>query len=246
MAENTLGLFFEISADPSKAVQALSNFRSASAAELGALNSHFTAMQEGAERARSSLEGSFGNMTRSVEGFGDSTLRTFGLIAAGILRNMELEKLEVSHKSSSEASKLFVSKQAIKELAAVKAVEAFAKGLEALGEFNFWSAAQYFASSALYGGLAAIQVAALFSSTGGGRPRGAGGSFGGGEAGGGGASVIPRGSAAIPAGEQQPVKIEVFVKTKDTDYMIEQINARVLNNDAVLHASTAKNLIRRS
>ena len=241
MAENTLGLFFEISADPSKAVQALSNFRSASAAELGALNSHFTAMQEGAERARSSLEGSFGNMTRSVEGFGDSTLRTFGLIAAGILRNMELEKLEVSHKSSSEASKLLVSKQAIKELAAVKAVEAFAKGLEALGEFNFWSAAQYFASSALYGGLAAIQVAALFSSTGGGRPRSAGGSFGGG-----GASVIPRGSAAIPAGEQQPVKIEVFVKTKDTDYMIEQINARVLNNDAVLHASTAKNLIRRS
>src|SRR2546422_11732690 len=81
----------------------------------------------------------------------------------------------------------------------------------------------------------------LFSSTGGGRPRSAGGSFGGG-----GASVIPRGSAAIPAGEQQPVKIEVFVKTKDTDYMIEQINARVLNNDAVLHASTAKNLIRRS
>ena len=241
MAENTLGLFFEISADPSKAVQALSNFRSASAAELGALNSHFTAMQEGAERARSSLEGSFGNMTRSVEGFGDSTLRTFGLIAAGILRNMELEKLEVSHKSSSEASKLLVSKQAIKELAAVKAVEAFAKGLEALGEFNFWSAAQYFASSALYGSLAAIQVAALFSSTGGGRPRSAGGSIGGG-----GASVIPRGSAAIPAGEQQPVKIEVFVKTKDTDYMIEQINARVLNNDAVLHASTAKNLIRRS
>ncbi len=240
MAENTLGLFFEISADPSKAVQALSNFRSASATELGALNSHFTAMQEGAERARSSLEGSFGNMTRSVEGFGGSTLRTFGLIAAGILRNMELEKLEVSHRSSSEASKLLVSKQAIKELAAVKAVEAFAKGLEALGEFNFWSAAQYFASSALYGGLAAIQVAALFSSTGGGRPRSAGGSFGGG------ASVIPRGSAALPAGEQQPVKIEVFVKTKDTDYMIEQINARVLNNDAVLHASTAKNLIRRS
>jgi len=240
MAENTLGLFFEISADPSKAVQALSNFRSASARELGALNSHFTAMQEGAERARSSLEGSFGNMTRSVEGFGGSTLRTFGLIAAGILRNMELEKLEVSHKSSSEASKLLVSKQAIKELAAVKAVEAFAKGLEALGEFNFWSAAQYFASSALYGGLAAIQVAALFSSTGGGRPRSAGGSLGGG------ASVIPRGSAALPAGEQQPVKIEVVVKTKDTDYMIEQINARVLNNDAVLHASTAKNLIRRS
>src|SRR2546428_12856 len=93
MADNTLGLFFEISADPSKAVQALSNFRSASATELGALNSHFTAMQEGAERARSSLEGSFGNMTRSVEGFGGSTLRTFGLIAAGVLRNMELEKL---------------------------------------------------------------------------------------------------------------------------------------------------------
>src|SRR2546422_8421701 len=50
----------------------------------------------------------------------------------------------------------------------------------------------------------------LFSSTGGGRPRSAGGSFGGG-----GASVIPRGSAAIPAGEQQPVKIEVFVKRSE-------------------------------
>src|SRR3989442_4898578 len=156
MAENTLGLFFEISADPSKAVQALSNFRSASAPELGALNSHFTAMQEGAERARSSLEGSFGNMTRSVEGFGGSTLRTFGLIAAGVLRNMELEKLEVSHKSSSEASKLLGSKQAINELAAVQAVEALADGLEALGAIKFLSAAPQFASSALYGGLAAI------------------------------------------------------------------------------------------
>ncbi len=244
MADNVLGLLFEISADPTKAIQALSLFRSASDREFKAVTSHLSAMQTGAEKARAGMETAFGHMTRSVQSFGDATTRIFALIAGGILRNMELERLEVIHKSKAEASKLLISKQAIKELAAVRAVEAFAKGLEALGDFNFFSAAKYFASATLYGSLAAMQAAALFESPGGGHVRGPGRESSVGGAGGGAASAGPVVLASGAASAlQQPsgnVTVVVVGEPQAAAWLTKVINTGVLQQDLMLVASHTK------
>src|SRR5712692_2572033 len=168
MADNVLGLFFEISADPSKATQALSLFRSASERESQAVAGHFSTLQGAAEKARGVHETAFGQMTRSVQGFGDATTKVFASIAESVLRNIELDQLEVTQKGQTEASKLLISKQGIQQLAAVRTVQEFAEGLSALGQFDFWSAAQHFASSALYGTLAALQISSLVAAGGGG------------------------------------------------------------------------------
>ncbi len=244
MPDNVLGLLFEVSADPSKAIQALSLFSSASDREFKAVTSHLSAMQSGAERARAGMETAFGHMTRSVQSFGDATTRIFALIAEGILRNMELEQLEVVHKSQAEASKLLISKQAIRELAAVKAVEAFAKGLEALGDFNFFSAAKYFASAALYGSLAALQVAPLFESPGGGRIRGPGrdSGVGGSGLGAGSAGPVMLASGAASALQRPSGDVTVLVvgEPQAAAWLTKVINTGVLQQDLLLVASHTK------
>ncbi len=243
MADNVLGLLFEISADPTKAITALSHFRGASDREFKAVTSHISALQSGAEKARASVETSFGHMARSVQGFGDVTLRVFAMVAEGILRNMELERLEVIHKSKSEASKLFISKQAIKELAVVRAVEAFAKGLEALGDLNFFSAAKYFASAALYGSIAATQVTALLGAGGGGRVRGSGRDTfgeGGGLEGVGSSVALAAGAASALNPPSGNVTVLVMGEPQAASWLTKVINTGVLQQDLMLVASHTK------
>lgn len=62
---------------------------------------------------------------------------------------------------------------ALKQLAVVRAVVETAKGFAALGDFDFWAAAQHFASAGLWGTVAGMQVASMAGAfSGGGRSAG--------------------------------------------------------------------------
>lgn len=239
MADNTLGLMFEISADPSKAVQALAAFRTASEGQFNAVTSHFNALQAGTERARRAHEAAFAQMTTSVQGFADVTLRSFGLIAEGLLRNTELEQADSESHGKAQASKLLASKSAIKELAILKAVEAFAKGLEALGDFNFFSAAKYFAAAALYGSIGAVQIAGILGGGGG----EAGARIGKGEASGsagGGSALLAPGTASALQRPSGSVTVMVMGEPQAAAWLTKVINAGVLQQDLMLVSSHTK------
>jgi hypothetical protein len=242
MANSTLGLVYEVSADPSKAVQALAQFRDTSQRESSTVLSHFSALQEGADRARRSHEAAFGAMTTSVQSFGNATVRVLADVAEGLLRNMDLDQLDVAQKNKTEASKLSISKRGVQDLAVVKAAESFAKGLEALGDLNFWSATQYFAASALYGSLAAVQISSLLGS-------GSAPSLGPG--GGATASIGARSAVAGPvqlapgaaSAVQQPsgnVTVLVMGEPQAAAWLTKTINGGVLQQDLMLVASHTK------
>ncbi len=243
MADNVVGLYFEISADPAKAVQALSTFRTASERESSAVTAHLRAMQSGAEQARAAHAAAFGHMTQSVQDFGGASVGILAQVAEQITRNMKLDQLDALNHAKAQGSKLLISKQAVRELAAVKAVQAFAKGLEALGDFNFWSAAQYFASAALYGSLAAIQISALLSGGGGGRGRGPGRDNAG-AAGGAGAATGPvaLASGAASALERPSGNVTVLVmgEPQAAAWLTKTINQGVLQQDLMLVSSHTK------
>lgn len=243
MAENTVGLFFEISADPSKAVQALSQFSSASEQHSTAVAGHLRALQAGAEQARQAHAAAFGQMARSVRGYGDATTRIYALVAESILKSMELNNLEATNHATAQSAKLVASKGAVKELAAIKAVESFAKGLEALGDFNFFSAAKYFGASALYGTLGALQIESLLGASGGGGsvrgPSGASSATSGGAAATGPVALAPGSASALaPAGGN--VTVMVVGEPQAAAWITKVINTGVLQHDLMLVSSHTK------
>jgi hypothetical protein len=244
MADNVLGLYFEISADPTKAVQALSTFRAASERESNAVTTHLRAMQSGAEQARAAHQAAFGQMTHSVQDFGAASLDVSAQLAAQVTRAIQLNNLDATSHAKTQASKLSASVQAIKALSAIKAVHAFAKGLEALGDLNFWSAAQYFAAAALYGTQAAIQISAMLGGGGGGGRARAGARENVGAAGGAGAATGPvaLASGAASALERPGGNVTVLVmgEPQAAAWLTKTINQGVLQQDLMLVSSHTK------
>lgn len=243
MAENSVGLYFEIAADPSKAVEALARFSAASAQHTNAVRSHLSAFEQGTEKVRQAHEAAFANMTSSLEGYGNATLRVYTRVAEAIAGGIELKQQEVGHHARAEAGKLAISKRSVRELAVVKAAEAFAKGLEALGDFNFWSAGQYFASAALYGSLAAIQISGLIGGGGGGGPsRGPGQNTGSGTgaAGAGSAPALAAGAASAAARPSGNVTVVVLGEPQAAAWLTKTINQGVLQQDLILVSSHTK------
>ena len=242
MADNVVGLYFEISADPAKAVQALSTFQSASQTQSSAVTAHLRAMQAAAEQARVAHQAAYANMTQSVQDFGGATATTLTQVAAQITGNIELNKTDAANHAKTQAAKLASSQQAVKALAAIKAVEAFAKGLSALGDLNFWSAAQYFASAAQYGTLAAIQISNMLGGSGGGGPRPGRGNAQ--AAGGGGTATGPvaLASGAASALERPSGNVTVLVMGEPhaAAWLTKTINQGVLQQDLMLVSSHTK------
>jgi hypothetical protein len=199
-------------------------------------------MQDGAERVRQAHQAAFGQMTKSVQAFGDATLSVSSLIAESVLRNMQLEQADAANHATAQASRLATSRSAIKELAIVKAVETFAKGLEALGDFNFLSAARYFASSALYGTIGAAQIASALGAGGGGSVPGPGRqSVGvGGAATTGGRVALAPGAASALKSPASNLTVLVMGEPQAAAWLTKTINQGVLQQDLMLVSSHTK------
>lgn len=119
---------------------------------------------------------SFDTINQDLEMMGNRHLRTFGMVGSILQQSIEAEKRSAAASGAAAMSKTQFAIGALKQLAPVKAEVNVAKGLEALGDFNFWSAAQYFAGAAMWGTIGAAQIAGMVSGAGGGSRRGGSGS----------------------------------------------------------------------
>lgn len=105
----------------------------------------------------------YGDLGRSAQEWSNAATKATGRVLAMLSRHNLLETTSVAIHSRAEETKSLATVRALKQLAPVRAVMALAKGFEDLGDFNFWGAAQEFAAAALYGTIAASQVAAAVS-----------------------------------------------------------------------------------
>lgn len=144
----------------------------------------------------------FAQMAGAARGAGGVMLRIMAMIASQILNEIALRQAEVVATGVAEAGKATITLGALKQLAIVRAVTEAAKGFAALGSFNFWSAAQHFASAALFGTVGGMQVMAIVGAIGG--RRGAGAPGAGAEA----AAPVRGQLAGATTGGGEPLEVE--------------------------------------
>ena len=181
MANNIIGALFETHAGPGKAGSAaeaetaLETFR-AKATET------FQSVAEASRRAAPALgattaelqrlavasQTAFDQMNRHVQGWSQTATTSFARVAQQVLSHIRIEQQSAVESGRAEAQKTLLHKTAVEQRAAIEAVKETAAGFAALGDFNFWGAAQHFASAALWGSLAALQIAGAVGAFGGG------------------------------------------------------------------------------
>jgi len=164
MAENILGSLFETSGEPAKAAlhslstEATATFESIVEASRRAMPAFEQTTQAIGRLARTSGS-AFEQMRSHTEQWSQSATSTLGRVVELIQRHIRVEQLSAVETGRAEAQKTLLHKVAVQERAAVEAVKEAAAGFAALGDFDFWSAAQHFASAALWGSLAALEIA---------------------------------------------------------------------------------------
>ncbi|MDE3180389.1 MAG: hypothetical protein KGM47_12110 [Acidobacteriota bacterium] len=113
------------------------------------------------DSARSEGTRAYGDLGRSAaEWSALSTKATNSVLAALASHQKQLTNSVAVHSKVEEAKSLATA-AAIKHTAFYKAIAATAAGFQALGDFDFWAAAQDFTSAALWGTLAGSQVASM-------------------------------------------------------------------------------------
>ncbi|MGH9771997.1 MAG: hypothetical protein ACRD4Q_09910, partial [Candidatus Acidiferrales bacterium] len=100
------------------------------------------------------------DLSHSSQSWGVAAERAATQALALITRQSLADQQSAAAHRLAEQSKSASTLMALKQLSVIKAVEQTAAGFADLGSFNFWGAAQHFASAALYGTIAGTQIAA--------------------------------------------------------------------------------------
>ena len=242
-ASSTLGLLFEIDADPSKAQQALASFEASTGAQFQRIagnaknvareatrfgediqqagkpallpaDQQFAQQVQGmAQTLKSTLVPAYNMSSEAAKNFGQVVTDSFARIT------------DASHSATAaEAARMAATLGFRRAAAAIEAVWETAKGFSCLGDWDFWGAAQHFMAAAEYG---------IIAGTGGGS-RGAA-SSGGGSVGAGGR---PSQTGAQP-GQALNVYVEGMISPDNLQQVIAQINQQVQNKGTVLVSTTS-------
>lgn len=124
------------------------------------------------EKARAHGASSYAELGHAAEAWSELSTKATSRVLEALTAHQKQLTESVGVHERTEQAKSFATAAAIKHTAFYKAIAATAAGFQALGEFNFWSAAQDFTSAALWGTLAGTQL----SSASAGGSRGAAGS----------------------------------------------------------------------
>jgi hypothetical protein len=193
----------------------------------------------------------FDGVSESLRMLGQRHSEVYRQIGATLEQSIAREAEAAKQSGAGAMSMMQKAIGAIKELAPVKAAEDTAKGLEALGDFNLWSATQYFAAAAMWGVVSASQVSSMVSAaTGGGGSRGrrgaggssrysASGSGGGAGSGGGsgsGQQVTPGGNAPT-APSNGNLTIAIMGDQESGQWLANTLNRVVQQGGAQLTAT---------
>ncbi len=233
MADNTLGLLFEISADPSRAEAALERLQAKASQTSRKQASEWEALARSASAA-------FNQMAGVAQTASEVMLRAFEAVAGGMLRQMALQQLSVAETAKAEGGKAAITLKAIREIAIVRAIEETAEGVAALARFQFHKAALHFLSAAKFGAVAATEIAPLLGGLGAAqRSAAAGGGVAAGAPSGVGGPppVMAPGSSTPPRGN---VTVIVMGEPQAAAWMTKVINHGVIQQDLMLVASHTK------
>ncbi len=241
MADNVIGLIFEISADPRNALNAVSQFRAGMGRELDAVGSQFLELGRTSLEASTALASAFNDMTGAVTGFGQVTANLLASVTESILEQIDVERLSALQYQEAEGIKANASIEATKRVAAVRAIEEIAEGIAALARLQFQQAALHFASAAKFGLITAAQMGAFGGAT---HDRGEAQAA----TGRGGASQRAAGAASTPAsrGADGPARVETLqvqtlvVTNLAVSNLIDGINGLVIQQDKFLMATRAR------
>lgn len=175
MAENVLSSIFGASSHPAETNAALESLRAGTTATFESIVEASRRAMPAFEQTRTAIErlartsgSAFDQMRGHTERWSSSTTSTLARVAELIQRHIAIERLSAVETGRAEAQRTLLHKAAVQERAVVEAVKETAAGFAALGDFNFWSAAQHFGSAALWGSLAALQIASAVGAFGGG------------------------------------------------------------------------------
>ena len=242
-ASSTLGLLFEIDADPSKAQQALATFEAAAGEQFQRIagnaknvaqeatrfeedlqhpdkptvlpgDQQFAQQVQGmAQTLRSTLVPAYNMSSEAAKNFGQVVTESFARIT------------DASHSATAaEAARMAATLGFRRAAAAIEAVWETAKGFAALGDWDFWAAAQHFMAAAEYGIIA--------GTGGGGGSRSVGTGAGGPSAGG-----RPSQTGSQP-GQAINVYVQGMISPDNLQQVIAQINQQVTNKGTTLVATT--------
>jgi hypothetical protein len=175
MAENVLRSIFAASGGPDQSRKALESLRTETTATFESIVEAsrralpaFEQTTQAIDRLARTSGSAFDQMRGHTERWSSSATSTFARVVELIQRHIAVEQLSAVESGGAEAHKTLLHKAAVQERAVVEAVKEAAAGFAALGDFDFWSAAQHFASAALWGSLAALQIASAVGAFGGG------------------------------------------------------------------------------
>ncbi len=241
MADNVLGLLFEISADPTKAIAALTQFRTAAQREVDAVADQLLRLQRSSLEARATLSDAFSEMTASVADFGAQGLQLITSVTESLLAQIQIEKLSALEHTKAENLKALASVEAIKRVAIVRAAEEIAEGISALARLEFRAAALHFASAAKFGVVAAAELGAFGG--GGGRHHTAASPAGRTNARGGARVGTPEASAGPAGGAMKIDTLQVgtlIVTDLAVSHLIDGQNRLVIQQDKFMMATRSR------
>lgn len=170
MDENSLRSLFDIATqqeNPPALLQSLKADKSALFQVQDLTTALSTQNREWQSLAQTAVT-SAGKISESLAGSSGKSIRALERIGAEMIKNITLQQKDAVEAGKAEASKSLLTISALKQRAPVQAAMQLAAAFGDLGDLNFWGAAQHFASAALYGGVAAAQIASAAGSLSGG------------------------------------------------------------------------------
>ncbi|HEV2178563.1 MAG TPA: hypothetical protein VGW33_15360 [Terriglobia bacterium] len=246
MANNTLGLLFEISGDPSKAQGALEHFRTSTSSQLSSVKEEFRLVQKDV----ASWGGDFQNQLLSVgdglAGLRDIAGLTFDRLAEGMGMNIALALVYAKSFSAEMDQALRATTAAIAGESVIQALRSMGLGFYLLAVGDTSGSANAFKAAAIWGSIGAVagglSRALPGAGTGVSGPSSArAGSYQPGSAGAGIAGTteaLALGSAAAPVGGN--VTVLVMGEPQAAQWLTQVINTGVEQQDLRLVASHTK------
>lgn len=240
MAENTLGLLFEISADPSKAERALERFRTHTTAQTNSVRSDFQMVARDLAAWGSGFQGQLSLAQGALAGLGQTAALTFERFAQGMGMNMTVALAYSKSIGEAMSRSLKATATTIAAEAVIQTLRSLGLGFYLLALGDFTGSANAFKSAAVWGSIGGIAGAAA------------------GAAPGAGASSGPAGnaSASLASGDARNTSAAAFASAQRTlsgnltvmvmgqpqaaRWLTQVINAGVEQHDLRLVASHTK------
>ena len=244
MAEGTLGLLFEISADPSKAEVALERLRAGTGNKLNSIKSEFQIAGRDLATWTTDFQNQISGAEAALMGLRQTAALTFERFAQGMGMNIAVALVYSRSINEALAQVLKNTLANITSEALVRAILETAKGFASLAAFDFRSAELHFQSAAIFGSISGASGAAGAAiPDGGGRVRGPARPASPGpepRAGSPGSSVLAPGAASAVAPLSGNLTVMVMGDQQAAAWLTDVINSGVQNYNLPLIASKTK------